>query len=131
MDFSQEFLKKFGPEWYLSSLEKQPVDRIREYFGESVGIYFCFVGKLSVVLCRSSAKFNEIQFEIFPVLETFRILHCGPVRARHSRNSSVFYLYEYRSIFLYILCDLADCKYSKDGLCKVTISNGDLYSFSF
>ncbi|XP_037040102.1 anoctamin-10 isoform X2 [Bradysia coprophila] len=47
---NKEFLKKFGPEWYLSSLKKQPVEKIREYFGESVGIYFCFVEYYTVAL---------------------------------------------------------------------------------
>lgn len=41
----REFLKKFGPVWYLRWFDKQPVERIREYFGESLGIYFSFVGK--------------------------------------------------------------------------------------
>lgn len=41
----REFLKKFGPEWYLKWFSKQPIERIREYFGESLGIYFSFVGE--------------------------------------------------------------------------------------
>lgn len=41
----REFLKKFGPEWYMCWFKKQPVERIREYFGESLGIYFSFVGE--------------------------------------------------------------------------------------
>lgn len=41
---SQEFLKKFGPEWYLKWFSKQPIEKVREYFGESLGIYFSFVG---------------------------------------------------------------------------------------
>lgn len=42
---NKEFLKKFGPEWYMAGFVKQPIEKIREYFGESLGIYFSFVGK--------------------------------------------------------------------------------------
>lgn len=52
--FLKEFLKKFGPEWYQSYLKKQPVEKVREYFGESVGIYFCFVGKHSYLVIETS-----------------------------------------------------------------------------
>lgn len=46
----KEFLKKFGPEWYLSFVHKQPIERIREYFGEGVGIYFSFVEYYTVAM---------------------------------------------------------------------------------
>lgn len=41
---NKEFLKKFGPSWYMAGFVKQPIEMIREYFGESLGIYFSFVG---------------------------------------------------------------------------------------
>lgn len=42
--YLKEFLKKFGPSWYFKWFQPQPVESIREYFGESIGIYFAFVG---------------------------------------------------------------------------------------
>lgn len=47
----RESIKKLGPDWYLR-IGKQPLDRIREYFGESIGIYFAFAGN----------NFNQIFF---------------------------------------------------------------------
>lgn len=41
----RDFLRKFGPQWYLRWFDKQPIEQIREYFGESYGIYFSFVGE--------------------------------------------------------------------------------------
>lgn len=45
----QEFLKKLGPDWH-NKIYDQPIHRIREYFGEGIGIYFAFVGFYTVAL---------------------------------------------------------------------------------
>lgn len=47
----QEYLKKLKPWYSLRSkwLRWQPLDTVRDYFGESVGIYFAFVGKTQLL----------------------------------------------------------------------------------
>ncbi|KAG5865434.1 hypothetical protein JTB14_007521 [Gonioctena quinquepunctata] len=39
-----EALKKLGKKWYMSLFSKQPFEEIRWYFGESVALYFTFLG---------------------------------------------------------------------------------------
>jgi anoctamin-10 len=43
----KEFMKRLGSEWW--SLKKifheQPIERIRNYFGDGIGFYFSFVGE--------------------------------------------------------------------------------------
>lgn len=39
----KDIMKKLGPSWY-ASYKPQPIQRIRDYFGESVAMYFSFVG---------------------------------------------------------------------------------------
>lgn len=46
----KESLKKLGASWYLSLLNKQPFDEIREYFGEAVSMYFSFLGYYTFAL---------------------------------------------------------------------------------
>lgn len=43
----KEFMKRLGTEWWnLKQVFKpQPIERIRNYFGDAVGIYFSFVGE--------------------------------------------------------------------------------------
>lgn len=39
--------RTFGPPWYRPlSFEWQPIEAIREYFGEALGIYFAFLGEI-------------------------------------------------------------------------------------
>nr|XP_023025137.1 anoctamin-10-like [Leptinotarsa decemlineata] len=40
----EETLKKLGKKWYMTVFSKQPFEEIRLYFGESVALYFTFLG---------------------------------------------------------------------------------------
>lgn len=43
----KEFMKRLGTEWWnlRKVFKPQPIERIREYFGDAIGIYFSFVGE--------------------------------------------------------------------------------------
>ncbi|XP_071053046.1 anoctamin-10 isoform X1 [Onthophagus taurus] len=45
-----ETLKKLGRKWYLSVFRKQPFEEIRLYFGESIALYFTFLGYYTMAL---------------------------------------------------------------------------------
>ncbi|KAI0217278.1 Anoctamin-10 [Lamellibrachia satsuma] len=40
----KEELKRLEKEWYFTVINIQPLDKIREYFGETVAMYFAFLG---------------------------------------------------------------------------------------
>jgi anoctamin-10 len=43
----KEFMKQLGSEWWnlKKCFQPQPFEKIRNYFGDAVGIYFSFVGE--------------------------------------------------------------------------------------
>lgn len=45
---NKDFMKQLGTEWWnLKKMFKpQPIEKIRNYFGDAVGIYFMFVGEM-------------------------------------------------------------------------------------
>ncbi|XP_054284644.1 anoctamin-10 isoform X2 [Macrosteles quadrilineatus] len=46
----EDVLRKLGRKWYLSLFKKQPFEEIREYFGESIALYFQFLGYYTYAL---------------------------------------------------------------------------------
>ncbi|XP_052229887.1 anoctamin-10-like isoform X1 [Dreissena polymorpha] len=46
----QDFLKKLGAEWYKRPLSSQPIEKIKYYYGEKLGIYFAFLGFYTISL---------------------------------------------------------------------------------
>ncbi|XP_046676010.1 anoctamin-10 isoform X2 [Homalodisca vitripennis] len=46
----EDVLRKLGHKWYLSLFKKQPFEEIREYFGESIALYFQFLGYYTYAL---------------------------------------------------------------------------------
>lgn len=42
----KEFMKRLGVEWWhwKTFFKPQPIEKIRNYFGDAIGIYFSFVG---------------------------------------------------------------------------------------
>ncbi|CAM1154814.1 Uncharacterised protein g11419 [Pycnogonum litorale] len=43
-------LAKLGEKWYRTFLKNQPIDEIREYFGEEIAVYFAFLGSYTLAL---------------------------------------------------------------------------------
>jgi anoctamin-10 len=50
----KDFMKRLGTEWWnvKQFFKPQPIEKIRNYFGDAVGIYFMFVGEREN--CQSS-----------------------------------------------------------------------------
>jgi anoctamin-10 len=45
----KSFMKRLGDEWWnvKKIIQPQPIEKIRRYFGDAIGIYFSFVGEKS------------------------------------------------------------------------------------
>lgn len=43
----KDFMKRLGSEWWnvRKIFQPQPIEKIRNYFGDAIGIYFSFVGE--------------------------------------------------------------------------------------
>ncbi|KAG1650239.1 Anoctamin-10 [Nymphon striatum] len=45
-----EKLKSLGQKWYRTLIKNQPIDEIRNYFGEEIAMYFAFLGHYTLAL---------------------------------------------------------------------------------
>lgn len=122
--YLKEFLKKFGPSWYFKWFQPQPVESIREYFGESIGIYFAFVGTYNEMqhIAKKPTEFIHLFiivivvdvgvhcFFFFLIFFRNRILYVGTRRAGYSGHCAIFHARQLRTIFLCILHYLANGK---------------------
>lgn len=65
---NKEFVKRLGHEWWnvRNVWKSQPIEKIRLYFGDVIGMYFGFVGELKLKLRRdiNSVKFNLLIISI-------------------------------------------------------------------
>lgn len=94
----KEFLKKMGPTWY-KSYKHQPVDLIRNYFGESIAMYFSFVGE----------HHNYGHLNIIMVIKLYsRLLHVRFDGPYHFWNISIPLCWSDNSILLRVLCFVDD-----------------------
>jgi len=50
-----EELDRLGKSWYAALFQRQPFEDIRAYFGESVALYFSFLGFYTAALCGPAA----------------------------------------------------------------------------
>ncbi|XP_043241381.1 anoctamin-10-like isoform X3 [Amphibalanus amphitrite] len=48
-------LERLGKSWYAALFQRQPFEDIRAYFGESVALYFSFLGFYTTALCGPAA----------------------------------------------------------------------------
>ncbi|KAG8261475.1 hypothetical protein J6590_071452 [Homalodisca vitripennis] len=83
----EDVLRKLGHKWYLSLFKKQPFEEIREYFGESIALYFQFLGYYTYALIVPMvlgflqlclAPENIALFCIINVLWASVFMECGP-----------------------------------------------------
>ncbi|XP_018321990.1 anoctamin-10 isoform X2 [Agrilus planipennis] len=73
----QEHLKKLGRSWYRSVFQKQPLDEIKIYFGESIALYFTFLGfYTTALLFPTFLGFVQllVSIETLPVFCIFNVI---------------------------------------------------------
>uniref|UniRef100_A0AAF5DLF7 Anoctamin n=1 Tax=Strongyloides stercoralis TaxID=6248 RepID=A0AAF5DLF7_STRER len=51
----REELKKLQHEWLYNIFDEQPLDKIKEYFGTEISMYFAWLGHLTTYLCAPAA----------------------------------------------------------------------------
>lgn len=69
----KERMKRLGSEWWnlRQMIRPQPIEKIRNYFGDSIGLYFSFVGKHAPP--RRGTEHCQLT-RTFQTHENFRIL---------------------------------------------------------
>lgn len=84
----RDSIKKLGPDWYFR-IGKQPLDRIREYFGESIGIYFAFAGNIFYLYFKTNYLSKNSKF----YYSNNRKLHNRPSHTNTPRNTTIIFIY--------------------------------------
>lgn len=72
----QEELKKLAGKWYIPKLVKQPIAEIKQYFGESIALYFAFLEYYTVALSVPAllGLFGYIFTETVPFFCVFNVI---------------------------------------------------------
>lgn len=76
----KEFVKRLGDEWWnvRNVWKSQPIEKIRTYFGDVVGMYFGFVGTLKKAFSLRQKK-GKLKYSLsFFSRFAFRLLHSSP-----------------------------------------------------
>lgn len=87
-----EYLKLLQVDWY-KPYRKQPLDKIRYYFGESIGMYFGFLGfySRSLILPAVLGVLQYIfSYEMMPFLCAFYLIWIAAFLELWKRKSSTF-----------------------------------------
>ncbi|KAL1490361.1 hypothetical protein ABEB36_013072 [Hypothenemus hampei] len=72
----EEQLKKMAGYWYLSRLTKQPINAIKDYFGESITLYFAFLEfyTLALIVPAILGLCGTIFTETIPFFSVFNVI---------------------------------------------------------
>jgi hypothetical protein len=102
----KDFMKRLGSEWWsLKKISKpQPIERIRKYFGDAIGIYFSFVGEQNVHACGIQSLLTLTEFSRF-----HRFLHIRFGCANDSWISAIYFRRRTNDVLLLLLCRLVGC----------------------
>lgn len=88
----KEYVKRLAADWYRF-YRRQPLDRIRQYFGESIGMYFGFLGFYSrslIIPSILSVLQYFVSYELLPFFCIFYLIWITVFLELWKRKSSIF-----------------------------------------